>query len=224
MPAAVHEYGFLQLLREGGHMSPEEEGVSADARAHVQQNQPGLLSDQAAVPGTDGLQHQELRDDAQEARQHQGGQINPEQKLPAQEIDSREPIGGQGRDQHGEEGGAEGDEDAVQGRLGQNGLSEHVTIGIEADPARQNPWRRRQHIAEFLKGIADHEQEGKNKNDHGNGENNPEGDAPYDLHSALPPSVLKVLFMTTVVRRISSAVISPMAAPCPNSKRLKALS
>ena len=44
------------------------------------------------------------------------------------------------------------------------------------------------------------------------------------LHTAFPPAVLNTLFSTTVVTRIRMAVIMPIAAPWPNSKRLKALS
>ena len=55
-------------------------------------------------------------------------------------------------------------------------------------------------------------------------ETDPEGNTSEGFHSVFPPSVLNTLFNTTVVISINRAVIRPIAAPCPNSNRLKALS
>ena len=220
MPAAVHLHGFLQLSGKRLHGRAQEERVSADARADVQQNQAGLRADQAVRRRADALQHEELRDDAKESGQHQRKQIHAEQHLASEEVDARKPVGGQRRDHHRDARRHKRDDHAVERRPGQRGLRQDVFIRREADSRGHQMRRIGQHIAEFLERIAQHEPERQNKDYRADDQNHPERGLSQLLHSIRPPSVRKTRLSTTVVSSTSMAVIRPMAAPCPNSNRL----
>lgn len=78
MAAAVNFDRFLQLLGQRRHVAAQEKRIAADARAYIQEDQSGLGADQPVLRRADALQHQKLRNDAQEAGQHQCKQINAE--------------------------------------------------------------------------------------------------------------------------------------------------
>ena len=175
------------------------------------------------------LQNEKLRDDVQKARHHQRKQIDAEELVPARKPDAGEAVGRERGDEYGKNDGHAGVDDAVPDRHRKDLQLQNMPIRGKVQPGRKQSWRIRQHIAEFLKGIADHEEKRNGEDQQRADQQRPQQDlaqklrAPFafDVFQADPScSVLlsfSVRFRITVRIMMVTAEIMPMAEASPKA-------
>ena len=134
--------------------------MSADVGCYIHQNQTGTRPDQAVCQARkrNALQDQELRNDVQKARHHQRKQINSKEFVPARKLDAGEAVGRERRDENRKNDRYAGIDDAVPDRRRKDLQFQNMLVRGKVQSGRKQSGRVWQHIAEFLKGIADHEE------------------------------------------------------------------
>lgn len=201
--------------------------MAADVGGHVNENQsrPGPHKPVFQTRQANALENEKLRDDVQKSRHHQGEKVNPKELFPAQEGNTGEAVGGKGGYEHGQDHRQAGVDDAVADGHRENVHIQNVLVGREVQPGRQELWGIGKHIAEFLKGIGDHKEEGHGKHQQRPDEQHPQQGLTQNFRTffafhAYPSwstlSSRKTRFRTTVKTTMVTAEIMPMAEASPN--------
>ena len=205
--------------------------MPADVGRHIHQDQTGTRPNQAVCQARkrNALQDQELRYDVQKARHHQRKQIDSKELVPARKPDAGEAVGRERGDEHGKNDRYTGIDDAVPDRRRENLQLQNMLVRGKIQSGRKQSGRVRQHIAEFLKGIADHEEKRNRKDQQRADQQRPQQDlaqklrAPFafDTFQAYPscsvPFSFSVRFRITVRITMVTAEIIPMAEASPKA-------